>query len=1261
LILAHLQVSLRAAIFFLALLSLLAVGHAQVITGTILGTVIDPTGGAVAGATVTVINAGTGVKFPSSSNSSGEFAVPLLPPGTYSVTIESPGFRAFKKSGIPLTLDSKYRVDAKLQVGEVSSAIEVVADAQALQTDSTDLNTTISRQAIEDLPNIGRNAMQFLNTVAGIVPRGTSDSLDLINTGDDSRRQFSNFSVNGSRPNSSEILLDGAPNTNMANNEVSVLPNVDAIGDLKIIANAYSAEFGRVSGGVISFGTKSGTNQYHGSLYENIRNPVFNANSFGNNSFGRTANGDPVNPKGKFNLNQFGGSFSGPVRLPGYNGRTKTFFFVSYEGLRRVADASSWLTVPTALERNGDFTQTVSQVRDPATGGLVLVPQSIYAPFPTTTTTTQVTSTSYRLQRQQFQDGAILNKIPKQYINPVAQRMINYYPLPNSAPRNPDGTQNYFDSNSNRTRTDQIIVKLDQNFSTKHRTFFRFSNDWTLNDPANRFREGNPAVSSALPVTQFNPAVTLGNTWTVSPTSIVEVRANLTRINLVQKPVGGFDFAEMGFSPEMRSVVSTTAFPFIAAFSGYQSMGTGQVVYRDNHNSNYSFTGSYTRLLNKWSIKMGGEYRNILANLYQPGFPGFTFLTNSFTRACAGTGCATIPTLQPQGNATADFLIGNLDGQRGNGQFTTGEPSMALKWAYYGFYSQNDWRATRKLTINLGVRWDYQAPPTDRFNHLAQFDRYGTNLTGTRGTLQFSGVNGVARGQTEKDLNDFGPRVGIAYRANTRTVIRTAYGISFDQITGVGTGSDGFGVAGFNSPAFIRIRPESGLDILERPFNNAFNGGGKVIGPNSKDPRFLGTSIIGIERNAPTPYMQQWNFTIERELPLGINLQVAYVGTKGTRLITMQTVLNNTNSISKATLNAARSEFVRTGINPLNAMVRNPNYGLMPAGNPNLTGPTIAQNLLEVAYPAYGGLNMFNMRTGSSSYQSLQVSARRGFRKGFEVSGNYVWSKNIDYGNHFTVLGPNTQNGGGATSYDLDNMRLDRSVANSDIPHRAVINYVVQLPFGRGRKLGAHTPVLTQAISGWKVSGITTFQAGLPLSITGGAFGRPDIVADPVLPKEYRCFGDGVTRCPLPDGSSIVVPIRRMLYFNPNAFAGRYLEVPRVDGRTGTQFVDDPYWWGTAPRFDPRLRGFGIANLDLSIARDFSLGEQRRLVFRVDAANALNHTRFADSGLTRAMGAINLDAARGKLGVPTSTSFGTSALSDARGPRYLQVSARIVF
>lgn len=243
-------------------------------------------------------------------------------------------------------------------MGEVTESVKVVASAQRLQTDASDLNASVSTQAIESLPNIGRNPLYYVVTTPGVVPRQGFESVTNFAVGDDSRKQFSNFTVNGSRPISSEILLDGAPNTNPAFNEASVLPSIDAIGDYKVITNAYSAEFGRAGGGVVSFGTKSGTNQYHGSVYENFRNPVLNANSFGNNATGAK--------KGKFNVNDFGGTFSGPLVIPKlYDGRNKTFFFYSYEGVREAEDASAFLTMPTALERQGDFSQSMVQVRNP--------------------------------------------------------------------------------------------------------------------------------------------------------------------------------------------------------------------------------------------------------------------------------------------------------------------------------------------------------------------------------------------------------------------------------------------------------------------------------------------------------------------------------------------------------------------------------------------------------------------------------------------------------------------------------------------------------------------------------------------------------------------------------------------------------------------------------------------------------------------------------------------------------------------------------
>ncbi len=1251
------KIVIRSALF----LALAAVLPAQVITGTILGTVTDPAGAAVPDAKVRIVNSGTNVQTQITTNTAGEFVVPYLPPGTYEVSIEMTGFKTFRQSAIPLGMDAKYRVDAKLAVGAVSESVEVLSNVQAVQTDSSDLNTTITSAAVQNLPNIGRNAMSYLVTVAGVVPRQGFEAVNNFAVGDDSRKQFSNFTVNGSRPISSEILLDGAPNTNAAFNEIAVLPNLDAIGEFKVITNAYSAEFGRAGGGVVSFGTKSGTNDWHGSIYEYFRNPVLNANSFGNNSFGRDASGNSVRPKGKFNVNQFGGSIAGPVILPNYNGRDKTFFFASYEGIRQAEDASAFLTMPTAAERAGDFSQTRALIRNPATGENLLVPRNIYNPVAATTNVIDLGNGAFRLERQQFQDGGVLNKIPQRYINPTAAKMVGFYPLPNIAPLQPDGTQNYYDANSNYTRTDQFIFKADQYFSQQHRTFFRFTTDWSLNTPRNRFRTTTPEATDAAPVSQFNPSATVGHTWTMSPTTIAEFRANVTRINLIQQPASGLnsDLAGLGFSQQMLAVAPSFAFPRLVPGGSFQQIGIGNFVLRDNHSTNYAFTGSVTKVLTKWTLKFGGEYRPLFNNFYQAFVPSFAFSAQNLTRSCGGSGCPQLPFDRSEGFNLADVLIGSMDGQIGSGQFTTGDPRLALKNSYWGFFSQNDWKVNRKLTVNLGLRWDYQAPMTERYDRLSQFNRYATNATGTPGVYEFSNNGGNSRGQTDSDFLNWGPRIGFAYRPAARTVIRSAYGISYDQVTGVGSGAQGFGTDGFTFPAFIRTRPASGLDILDRPFNDAFNGGGRVIGADPASLSYLGSTVTAIARKQRTPYVQQWNFTIERELPAGFLGSVSYVGTKGTRLIIQQQPVNGDNSIPEPVLNDARAEFIRTGINPLSALVPNPFFGKI-TGNANLSGPTITRLNLNKAYPAYGGVTAFQQRFGSSNYNALQVSARRAFRNGFEAGVNYTWSKNIDFGNSISVNSGNLGNGGGSSTFTLNNFALERSVANSDVPHRAVVHYIAELPFGKGRRFLSDNAVLGAIAGGWKVAGITTFASGLPLAITGGGFGRPDLIADPVLPKEYRCYGDGVTPCKLPDGSTLVVPNRRLLYFNPKAFRNRVITTARPGG--GTQITNDIYWYGTSPRYLSNLRGWGVNNWNMTVSRDFRITEKIKAEFRAEGVNVFNRKEFAESGIGKAFGGTNIGQVAGELGASTDPNFGTLDITaTGRTPRYLQLSLRVVF
>lgn len=316
--------------------------------------------------------------------------------------------------------------------------------------------------------------------------------------------------------------------------------------------------------------------------------------------------------------------------------------------------------------------------------------------------------------------------------------------------------------------------------------------------------------------------------------------------------------------------------------------------------------------------------------------------------------------------------------------------------------------------------------------------------------------------------------------AQRQSVIRSAYGISYDQITGVGSGAQGFGTDGFGNPAFQNIRPASGFDILARPFNDSFSGGGTILGADPSNPGYLGYSVTALDRHQRTPYIQQWNFTIERDLGKGTSLQVSYVGTKGTRMIVQQFPVNGTNAIPEAILNSARAEYIATGVNPLNALVANPFYGLAPASNATIGGPTITKLNLAKPFPAYNTVTKFQQRFGSSTYHAFQVSLRRSFSNGLEIGGNYVWSKSIDFGNSISVNSGNTGNGGGSSGFTVNNFGLERSVSNSDIPHRAVIYYVYDLPFGKGKRFLTNTPIASQVLGGWKVSGLTTFSAGLP-------------------------------------------------------------------------------------------------------------------------------------------------------------------------------------
>ncbi|MEK6396778.1 MAG: TonB-dependent receptor, partial [Terriglobus sp.] len=805
-------------------------------------------------------------------------------------------------------------------------------------------------------------------------------------------------------------------------------------------------------------------------------------------------------------------------------------------------------------------------------------------------------------------------------LNPTSLRLLQAMPLPNRTSPTSDGQRNFFYAGSEYSETQQVIARFDHQVNPNHRITFRFTQDWTLVTPPNPYRDTIPQAWSGVPTRQFNPSGALMYVWTISPRDLLELRANVTRINLQKLPEGGFntDLNALGFASNMVATARYSDYPTIGGGTNYSSIGHNSFDLRNNHSTNWSTNGSYTKVMNRLTMKIGGEYRIYLNNFSQPNIPSFAFApVTSFTTRCSGNGCPTVPGNDSQGSALASYLIGVMDGaaDTSSGQYATGDFPIALSAKYAAAYIQNDWQATEKLTLNLGARWDYGGSLRERYDRLSQFDPNATNITGTRGQYTFLNMDGYGPGRKDDSFKDFAPRIGFAYRAAQDTVLRGAYGISYDPVTGTGSGILGFGADGFRALSFLRIRPATGafalLDVLDRPYSDAFAGGGTPIGKNPRDPGYLGYNAIAvIRKEGGDPYMQQWNLTLEQKLPGKIDLQTSYVGTKGTHLLVNFTEINGTNSLNPALLAQWRETYIATSANPANVRVANPFYVAPPgkpligSGNPNVAGPTITQLQLNRPFPAFPSVREGYSRYGSSSYNGLQVSARRAYSNGVEVGGYYVWSKMID-----TTV-DNSQGAGNTAgpsngSFSLYNMRLDRSVSQFDVPSRGVIYTVLESPFGKNHYFLRTSRIAEIALAGWRLSTNTQFQSGLPLGIgSNGGFGRPDLVDNPVLDKAYRCVGP--KSCALPGGSTITVPAGRMLYFNPQAYRNRVVRFGATAGANAGRFGEDVYWYGTAPRLSSSLRGWGLNNTDIALSRQVPLSETVSFNLRMDAVNIFN-------------------------------------------------------
>ncbi len=1118
-------------VFCVAIVALPLNVSGQSFTGAILGSVKDSSGSGVPGATVTIVNVGTNARTEVRSNDTGDYSAPLLQPGLYRVEASAGGFKKFLQDGITLQIQQQARVDIMLTVGDVSESVSVSADAALLETTSSTIGKVVDNQRIVNLPLNTRNVYSLIFLTPGV-------SGSVGNNYGDMR-----YSVNGARARQMDTLIDGVSASHATVtgfSGISVFPSVDAIEEFKVMGANYPAEYGRSMGSVLNVIFKSGNNKLHGSAYEFLRNSIFDANNFFDNRRGAALN--------SFKRSQYGGTVSGPIK------QDKTFFMASYEGLRERSAASRIFTVPTAIERGGDFSQTRA-----LNGNLI----QIFDPF----------STRANPAGGFIRDAYAGNRIPAGRMDPVALNAMKFYPQANTVGNAVTNQNNFANQGSAGVNLDQWDIRIDHNITTKQKFFARYSRRNTENVPAIFFPKDLTIGEGRVIESDSVHGAVADYSNTLSPTMIFNARLGFARTLYTFANQGlGFSPSTLGFPKYLDQILDVQMFPRIGA-AGYVSLG-GNGNRSNAFNSNTALA-NLTKVSGKHTMKYGFEgrlHRVGVSEFDNQGVFGFSTSMTQGPNPNAASATA--------GNSIASLLLGT--GSGGNNLIQNFK-NVAAQNFYLAWYVQDDWRITRKLTLNLGIRYDYDTPRTERFNRTNYFDPNAVSPLGSpaRGGLVFVGVNGNSRHQYNWDLNNLVPRIGLAYQLNQKTVIRAGYANIFGQSHQAAHGTIGTTGWRLDNPWVNSVDGITPANLLKDPYPNGFRA---LPGSSEGLLTGTGTDLEAVIRETPAPLSMQMNFNIQREVPGQILLESAYVATRGLQLN------------SGVTMNQITPDKLALGAQ-LNVLVDNPFLGKIPTGS--LVNARVARGQLLRPFPQFAGIGIVNTAGASSTYHSWQNTVSKRFSKGFTFEGSYTWSKMIDNGTSH-------QN-----AYDI---LASRSLSDLDIRHRFVISYVYELPFGRGRKFGSGASrLLDTALGGWQVNGFTTFQNGNPLSFS--ANNTSGLFASVTRPNNNGTSGKLEGK----------VDQRLNGFFNKDPY---------------TQPA--PFTIGTmGPRL-PDIRSDGVRNFDLSLFKDFRPIERIRIQLRGEFLNAFNTPRFGSpntSVTSSAFGVINSQA-----NAPRQIQFGLKVL-----------------
>lgn len=916
---------------------------AQDIHAGITGIVKDAQGALVPNAAIDATALDTGIVSHTVTNQSGYYSLPVLPIGFYRVVASAGGFKTEERARMELRTGDIVQLDFDLQVGATKETVEIHAEAELLKTSPFDKGEIVDARNVEDIPSVGRNPF-----LLGVVATGVQFDIGAnalsrsVRPFDAGNNVAESMTINGGRGGASDLLLDGLPNTatetSTPTNQAFV-PSPDTVSEFRVQTNNYDAQYGRTAGGTISASLKSGTNKYHGTVYEYVRNTILSANTFDQNRIGK--------PRSDFHLNEPGLEIDGPVRFPHlYNGKNRTFFMYSYEKIMDAIPSPATSTVPLPDQRAGNFNTTLQSNGQP-----VLV----YDPL----TTVQTSATTYT--RQPFPG----NVIPANRISPVSAKILPYIPLPNY----PGTASNLVVAPNARTDDyDAHVFRLDQVINDKEKFFSRFVRG---NRTEQNSDNGYPGYASP----QYNDGRLSQSggvdlTTILSPNMVLTSRAGYSRHDLwINLYSYGLNPTALGFPQALADQVPPY-FPEIT-MSNYTTFGAGRSQGNQlSFSSDWDWTETVNKTFGRHSLKFGGEYRAILDNINSPAsnFGVFGF-TPTFTQANPLTSSAA------NGNAFASFLLGFPN----SGQVNY-NPASAYGYHYYSVFVQDDWRILSKVTLSLGGRWDYESPVTERNNQQdAGFDftTMSTLAPGvtTKGGLLFTSPSN--REPYRADLNNFQPRAGAAWSINNKTVLRAGYGLSY-----LATFTTG------NTQGFSQTTPyvaTNGTPLLNgNSLSNPYPQGvllppGKALGLQT----YLGQSISFTDTGRVVPHVQQFSVGLQRQLPWRMVLEASYVGSRSQGL-----------DVSQQVDDVSAAQLAQYGTLLSTMSVPNPYAGLLPGTSLNSATVSLQQSLRP--YPQYTGITENNLPVGASWYNSLQVQFNKRLSYGLNFSAAYTHAKWLD-------------------------------------------------------------------------------------------------------------------------------------------------------------------------------------------------------------------------------------------------------------------------